>query len=149
MQQIPTLWYGMTITSVERYEMERNAPDPQDRIRSIHKAKKAYKLKTFVSIEPLFPPNDPLDILYQLQGVVDWIILGKYNPGKQFLSYYNQVYAPRRTFRYLLDQHIPFLIKDTLKEALHIPLPTQPTRRIKQVGKLDSHFIKESVQTTL
>lgn len=116
MQKIPSLWFGMTITSIKKYELEQNAADPQERIRTIRMAKLKYGLKTFVSIEPLFPPNQPMDILYALSNCLDWVILGKYNPSTKFNHFYRQVYV--LTIKYLQDYKIPFLIKDKLKEVL-------------------------------
>jgi len=80
------IWLGTTIIDItdKARLLERNAPNPLERIRALEFAKKSRKVKTWISLEPIIPGiSYPWSIVDITKDFIDFYVLGSFNYSKR------------------------------------------------------------------
>ena len=105
---------GFTITSLKKNPWEPYAPEPHRRIRALRIFKEA-GFETFVSIEPWIPEiTDPIEIICEVEGLADWIIIGRLNYGGSSSKYY--AFRLKKLLKYI--EHDNAIVKQELRKCL-------------------------------
>ena len=107
------LTIGFTITGNDK--LEPNAPSTEKRIEALRKLHDEYKIKTFVSLEPIIDLHSASDVIKETYKITDEIRLGVQSPIKkdrydvmEFISFVVAV----RSLANNLDCH--FMVKDSM-----------------------------------
>ena len=107
------LTIGFTITGKD--ELEPNAPSTEKRIEALRKLHDEYKIKTFVSLEPIIDLHSASDVIKETYKITDEIRIGAQSPIKknrynvmEFISFVVAV----RSLANNLDCH--FMVKDSM-----------------------------------
>ena len=107
------LTIGFTITGKD--ELEPNAPSTEKRIEALRKLHDEYKIKTFVSIEPIIDLHSASEVIKKTYKITDEIRIGAQSPIKknrynvmEFISFVVAV----RSLANNLDCH--FMVKDSM-----------------------------------
>ena len=107
------LTIGFTITGKD--ELEPNAPSTEKRIEAVRKLHDEYKIKTFVSLEPIIDLHSASDVIKETYKITDEIRLCAQSPIKknrynvmEFISFVVAV----RSLANNLDCH--FMVKDSM-----------------------------------
>ena len=122
------VWLGTTVTSLNDILDEPLAPPNSDRIEALLTAHETYKIKTWMSMEPIIPKvTIPRKIVEKTHEFVDYYVLGKLNYAKRF------GYAPSDNFfddwyrrhvspavKLLKELGKPFFIKKELRKVLEV-----------------------------
>ena len=82
------LTIGFTITGKD--ELEPNAPSTEKRIEALRKLHDEYKIKTFVSLEPITSINSASDVIKETYKITDEIRIGAQSPIKKDRYYPNE-----------------------------------------------------------
>ena len=107
------LTIGFTITGKD--ELEPNAPSTEKRIEALRKLHDEYKIKTFVSLEPIIDLHSASEVIKKTYKITDEIRIGAQSPIKknrynvmEFISFVVSV----RSLANNLDCH--FMVKDSM-----------------------------------
>ena len=107
------LTIGFTITGKD--ELEPNAPSTEKRIEALRKLHDEYKIKTFVSLEPIIDLHSASEVIKKTYKITDEIRIGAQSPIKknrynvmEFISFVVAV----RSLANNLDCH--FMVKDSM-----------------------------------
>ena len=107
------LTVGFTITGKD--ELEPNAPSTEKRIEDLRKLHDEYKIKTFVSLEPIIDLHSASEVIKKTYKITDEIRIGAQSPIKknrynvmEFISFVVAV----RSLANNLDCH--FMVKDSM-----------------------------------
>ena len=107
------LTIGFTITGKD--ELEHNAPSTEKRIEALRKLHDEYKIKTFVSLEPIIDLHSASEVIKKTYKITDEIRIGAQSPIKknrynvmEFISFVVAV----RSLANNLDCH--FMVKDSM-----------------------------------
>lgn len=116
--QRPEARFGVSITTLNEAMRERWEPGASsihERFLSLVNAK-LRNVKTWVSVEPVLPGLDLSDLTRRLQGLADWVVIGKWNHNDQadLVNWPRVREEAQEAFGTL---EIPFLVKKELLEA--------------------------------
>lgn len=110
--------FGVTITThdeAERERWERGAATTRERLMALTNAK-AKGLRTWASVEPILPGLDIARLVRQLQGIADWVVIGKWNYSTE-AARMDWPRIRREAEEAFSGAGIPYLIKSELREA--------------------------------
>lgn len=116
--QRPGAKFGVTITTLNEAIRERWEPGAStihERFLALTNAK-LRGVATWVSIEPVLPGLDLFLLSRRLQGLADWVVIGKWNYSHKAKSI-NWPLVRERAEEAFSQAQIPFLIKKELREA--------------------------------
>lgn len=127
------LTIGFTITCKD--ELEPNAPSTEKRIEALRKLHDEYKIKTFVSLEPIISIHTASEVIRKTYKITDEIRLGAQSPIKKDRYDPNEFFGFMTAVKFLArDLPCRFLVKDSMyKQAENF----EDTYRDMCIAKLD------------
>lgn len=127
------LTIGFTITGKD--ELEPNAPSTEKRIEALRKLHDEYKIKTFVSLEPITSIHTASEVIKKTYEIADGIRIGAQSPIKK------DRYDPNEFFGFItavkfLARDLPccFMVKDSMYKQAET---FEDTYRDMCIAKLD------------
>lgn len=107
------LTIGFTITGKD--ELEPNAPSTEERIEALRELHDEYKIKTFVSLEPITSIHTASEVIKKTYEITDEIRIGVQSPIKKDRYDPNEFFGFITAIKYLA-QDIPcrFMVKDSM-----------------------------------
>lgn len=107
------LTIGFTITGKDK--LEPNAPSTEERIEALRKLHNEYKIKTFVSLEPITSIHTASEVIKKTYQITDEIRIGAQSPIKKDRYDPNEFFGFITAIKYLArDLPVRFLVKDSM-----------------------------------
>lgn len=107
------LTIGFTITGKDK--LEPNAPSTEERIEALRKLHDEYKIKTFVSLEPITSIHVASEVIKKTYQITDEIRIGVQSPIKKYRYDPNEFYGFITVIRFLArDLDCRFMVKDSM-----------------------------------
>lgn len=107
------LTIGFTITGKDK--LEPNAPSTEERIEALRKLHDEYKIKTFVSLEPITSIHVASEVIKKTYQITDEIRIGVQSPIKKYRYDPNEFYGFITAIRFLArDLDCRFMVKDSM-----------------------------------
>ena len=107
------LTIGFTITGKDK--LEPNAPSTEERIEALRKLHNEYKIKTFVSLEPITSIHTASEVIKKTYQITDEIRIGAQSPIKKDRYDPNEFFGFITAIKYLArDFPVRFLVKDSM-----------------------------------
>lgn len=127
------LTIGFSITGNDK--LEPGAPSTEERIEALRKLHDEYKIKTFVSLEPITSIHTASEVIKKTYKITDEIRLGAQSPIKKDRYDPNEFFGFITAVKFLArDLHCCFMVKDSMyKQAENF----EDTYRDMCIAKLD------------
>lgn len=110
---LASLTIGFTITGKDK--LEPNAPSTEKRIEALRKLHNEYKIKTFVSLEPITSIHTASEVIKKTYQVTDEIRIGAQSPIKKDRYDPYEFFGFITAIKYLArDLPVRFLVKDSM-----------------------------------
>lgn len=107
------LTIGFTITGNDK--LEPNAPSTEERIEALRKLHDEYRIKTFVSLEPITSIHTASEVIKKTYQITDEIRIGAQSPIKKDRYDPNEFFGFITAIKYLArDLPVRFLVKDSM-----------------------------------
>lgn len=107
------LTIGFTITGKDK--LEPNVPSTEERIEALRKLHNEYKIKTFVSLEPITSIHTASEVIKKTYQITDEIRIGAQSPIKKDRYDPNEFFGFITAIKYLArDLPVRFLVKDSM-----------------------------------
>lgn len=107
------LTIGFTITGNDK--LEPNAPSTEERIEALRKLHNEYKIKAFVSLEPITSIHTASEVIKKTYQITDEIRIGAQSPIKKDRYDPNEFFGFITAIKYLArDLPVRFLVKDSM-----------------------------------
>lgn len=135
------LTIGFTITGKDK--LEPNAPSTEERIEALRKLHDEYKIKTFVSLEPITSIHVASEVIKKTYQITDEIRIGVQSPIKKYRYDPNEFYGFITAIRFLArDLDCRFMVKDSMYKQAET---FDDTYRDMCIAKLDE--IRENYES--
>lgn len=107
------LTIGFTITGNDK--LEPNVPSTEERIEALRKLHDEYRIKTFVSLEPITSIHTASEVIKKTYQITDEIRIGAQSPIKKDRYDPNEFFGFITAIKYLArDLPVRFLVKDSM-----------------------------------
>lgn len=107
------LTIGFTIIGKDK--LEPNAPSTEERIEALRKLHNEYRIKTFVSLEPITSIHTASEVIKKTYQITDEIRIGAQSPIKKDRYDPNEFFGFITAIKYLArDLPVRFLVKDSM-----------------------------------